>query len=312
MKFTNKLALEKVIEITGAKPKGNLNVEILGLNEVHMVEKGDISFVDHPKYYDKLLHSKADIIIINTENVEIPEGKLLLICDDPFAAFVRLIKHFRPFVASNSCVSESAKIGANTVIQPNSFIGNNVTIGDNCIIHSNVSIYDHVVIGNNVIIQSGCVIGADAYYFQKRDGKYRKFESCGNVIIDNDVEIGALCTIDRGVTSDTKIGEGTKFDNHVQVGHDSVIGKNCLIGCHCSIAGVTVIEDDVVLWAEVAINKDLVVGKGAVVYATSAVGKSVPPGQVVFGIPAIEASKKWREMAALRNLPDILKKLNIE
>ncbi|MDL2238853.1 UDP-3-O-(3-hydroxymyristoyl)glucosamine N-acyltransferase [Bacteroidales bacterium OttesenSCG-928-K22] len=311
MKFTTKVSLEKILEITGATPKGNLDAEILGLNEVHMVEKGDISFVDHPKYYNKILASKADIILINTEDVEVPEGKLLLISEDPFAAFVKLIKYFKPFESSNKNISDSAKIGKNTVIQPNCFVGNNVIIGDNCIIHSNVSIYDDVVIGNNVIIQSGSIIGGDAFYFQKRDGKYRKFETCGNVIIEDDVEIGALCTIDKGVTGDTRIGQGCKFDNHVQVGHDTVIGKNCLIGCHCSIAGVAIIEDDVVVWSKSAINKDLVIGKGAVVLAVSAVDKSVPAGQVVFGVPAIEANKKWRELAALRNLPDILKKLDV-
>ncbi|MDR2084432.1 MAG: UDP-3-O-(3-hydroxymyristoyl)glucosamine N-acyltransferase [Bacteroidales bacterium] len=310
MKFTTNITLETILEITGAKPKGNLNVEILGLNEVHMVEKGDISFVDHPKYYSKILNSKADIILINTEDVEVPEGKLLLISDDPFAAFVRLIKHFKPFVSSDTNVSDTAKIGKGSVIQPNCFVGNNVVIGEGCIIHSNVSIYDDVVIGNNVIIQSGSIIGGDAFYFQKKNGKYRKFETCGNVIIEDDVEIGALCTIDKGVTGDTRIGQGTKFDNHVQVGHDTVIGKNCLIGCHCSIAGVAIIEDDVIVWSKSAINKDLVIGKGAVILATSAVDKSVAPGQVVFGVPAIDAHKKWRELAALRNLPDILKKLD--
>ncbi|MGI6717621.1 MAG: UDP-3-O-(3-hydroxymyristoyl)glucosamine N-acyltransferase [Bacteroidales bacterium] len=310
MKFTEKVTLNDILKIIDAEPIGNLDVEILGINEIHKVNKGDISFVDHPKYYDRMLKSNADIIIINSKDVEVPEGKLLLISDDPFGDFVKIINYYQPFLPSNKNISDSSKIGKGTIIQPSCFIGNNVEIGDNCIIHANVTIYDNVKIGNNVIIHSGSVIGADAYYFQKKNGKYRKFVSCGNVIIEDNVEVGALCTIDRGVTSDTLIGEGTKFDNHVQVGHDSIIGKNCLIGCHSSIAGVTTIEDDVVIWARVAINKDIVIGKGSTVLAMSAVGKNVNPGDIVFGVPAIDHNKKWREMAALKNLPDFMAKFN--
>jgi UDP-3-O-[3-hydroxymyristoyl] glucosamine N-acyltransferase len=123
------------------------------------------------------------------------------------------------------------------------------------------------------------------------------------------VEIGALCTIDKGVSGDTFIGKGTKFDNHVQVGHDTVIGANCLIGAHTAIAGVTRIEDDVIVWAKVAINKDLVIGKGAVILATSAVDKSLAPGGTYFGIPAVEARTRWKELAILRRLPEIYSKL---
>lgn len=310
MKFPVRVSLEKILELTGAEPYGNIAVEICGINEIHTVEHGDICFVDHPKYYDKTLKSNADIIIINTKDVDIPEGKLLLLTEDPFAAYMNIVKYFRPFMPCSSQVSETAKIGEGTVIQPNCFIGNDVVIGKNCIIHSNVSVYDGVTIGDNVIIHSGSVIGADAYYFQKKDGRYRKFESCGSVVIENDVEIGALCTVDRGVSNDTIVGEDTKLDNHVQIGHDSIVGKHCLIGCHTAIAGVTVVEDDVLIWAKVAVNKDIVIGKGSVILATSAVDKSVEPGKVVFGIPAEDASKKWRELAALRNLPDTLKKLN--
>lgn len=311
MKFKGAVPLDLIVEITKAQPKGNLDVKITGINEVHTVEEGDISFVDSPKYYDKMLKSSASVIIINTDEVEIPEGKLLLVSDDPFAAYMSVVEYFMPFTPCSTPISSTAKIGEGTIIQPNVFIGNNAVIGKNCVIHSNVSIYDNCIIGDNVVIHSGCVIGADAYYFQKHDGKYRKFKSCGNVVIGNDVELGALCTIDKGVSNDTTIGDGTKMDNHVQVGHDTVIGKNCLIGCHSSIAGVTIIEDDVVIWAKTAINKDIVVGKGSVILATTAVDKSVKPGKIMFGIPAEEASKRWRELAALRNLPELMRKINL-
>ncbi len=309
MQLNPTLSLSTVADMIESTFSGNPDFIISGINEIHMVQPGDLTFVDHPKYYNKALNSKATTIIINKE-VECPEGKALIFNDDPFAAYVSLVKKLRPFERSSSLISPSASIGEGTIIQPNSFIGNHVTIGENCLIHSNVSIYDHTVIGDNVIIHSGSVIGADAYYFQRKPEGYRKFESCGRVIIGNDVEIGALCAIDKGVSGDTFIGNGTKFDNQVQVGHDTYIGNHCLIGSQCAIAGVTRIEDDVILWGKVAINKDIVIGKGAVLLATSAVDKSLEGGKTYFGVPAQEARKKWRELVALKRLPDILGKLD--
>ena len=308
MKFTSPLTLREVAEYIGATYCGKANFPVSGINEIHMVSPGDLTFVDHPKYYTKALTSQASIVLINKE-VECPEGKALLFHDDPFAAYIMLVRRFMPFVASSAAISNTAVIGEGTVIQPGAFVGNHVQIGKNCIIHSNVSIYDHTVIGDNVVIHANSVLGADAYYFQHKPEGYRKFESCGKVVISNNVEIGALCSIDRGVSGDTFVGIGTKFDNHVQVGHDTKIGANCLIGAHTAIAGVTVIEDDVLIWAKVAINKNLVIGKGAVVLATSAVDKSLPAGGTYFGIPAVEARTRWKELAMLRKLPDLYHKL---
>lgn len=309
MKFDKSYSLHEIAAIIGAEMLGDKNHEITGINEIHMVENGDLTFVDHPKYYDKALKSNASTILIN-KKVDCPEGKALLISDDPFEDYVKLVRKFRTFQASNTNVSSSATIGEGSIIQPTAFIGNHVKIGKNCIIHSNVSIYDHVIIGNDVIIHANSVLGADAYYFQRKPQGYRKLESCGNVVIKDRVEIGALCSIDKGVSGDTIIDEGTKLDNHCQVGHDTYIGKNCLIGSHAAIAGVTIIEDDVILWGRVAINKDIVIGKGAIILATSAVDKSIEGnGKVYFGAPAIDARTKWREMAATRQLPELLKKM---
>ena len=310
MKFDSALTLERVAEIIGCSYDGKPDFLITGLNELHMVEPGDLTFVDHPKYYSRALDSKATTIIINKQ-MSPPEGKALIFSDDPFAAYMTLVRRFRPFEKSNLNISPSAEIGLGTVIQPGAFVGNGVKIGLNCVIHSNVSIYDNCQLGNRVIIHAGSVIGADAYYFQRKPEGYRKFESCGRVVIGDDVEIGALCAIDKGVSGDTTIGNGTKMDNQVQVGHDSYIGKNCLIGAKCAIAGVTRIEDDVILWGLVAVNKDLVIGKGAVLLATSAVDKSLEGGKVYMGSPAIDARRRWRELAAMRRLPDVLDKLHL-
>lgn len=304
MIFPRPYTLLEISDLLNAKFDGDPSFEITGINEIHMVGPGDLTFVDHPKYYDKALNSKATTILINKE-VTRPEGKALIISDDPFRDYVKLANYFRPFEPAQAMVSPTAEIGEGTVIQPGAFIGNHVKIGRNCIIYSNASIYDHSQLGDDVIIHSNTVIGADAYYFQRKPAGYRKLESCGRVVIKDRVEIGALCSIDKGVSADTIIDEGTKFDNHVQVGHDTYIGKNCLIGAHCAIAGVTRIEDDVILWGRVAVNKDLVIGKGAVVLATSAIDKSIEGGKTYFGAPAEEARKKWREMAYIRRLPEL-------
>ncbi|MEA3495400.1 MAG: UDP-3-O-(3-hydroxymyristoyl)glucosamine N-acyltransferase [Bacteroidota bacterium] len=309
MKFNPTLKLKDIAEFINAEFYGEPKFIISGINEIHVVEKGDITFVDHPKYYDKTLNSNASTIIIN-KKVECPKGKALIFSDDPMVDYMKLLKKYRPFEICNNQISESAKIGEGTIIQPGAFVGNNVKIGNNCLIHANVSIYDHSIIGDNVIIHSASVIGADAYYFQKRGEGFLKFESCGRVIIKNNVEIGALCTIDKGVSGDTIIDEHTKMDNHCQVGHDTYVGKRCLIGAYVAIAGVTRIEDDVILWTKASINKDLVIGKGAVVLATSGVDKSLEGGKTYFGIPAIEARKKWKEMAIVRQLPKILDEIN--
>lgn len=301
MKFPRNYSLKEVSELIGQSFIGDANFTVSGINEIHMVEAGDLTFVDHPKYYNKALNSAATTILINKE-VECPEGKALIISETPFDDYMKLVQHFRPFEAAQAMISPSAKIGEGTIIQPGAFIGNHVTIGKNTLIHANVSIYDHTEIGDDVIIHSGAIIGADAYYFQRRPDGYKKFESCGKVILGNRVEIGALCAIDKGVSGDTTIDDGTKLDNHTQIGHDTYIGKNCLIGAHCAIAGVNHIEDDVIIWGRVTMNKDLIIGKGAVILATSGVGKSLEAGKTYFGSPAIEAREMWKEIAILKRL----------
>ncbi|MFZ4462621.1 MAG: UDP-3-O-(3-hydroxymyristoyl)glucosamine N-acyltransferase [Bacteroidales bacterium] len=305
MKFEPVLRLKELASFVGGEFEGDADFIISGLNEIHMVEPGDVTFVDHPKYYDKALNSAATTIIIN-KKVDCPDGKALIFHEKPFDAFIDIIRKYRPFVQSYVNISPSATIGEGTVIQPGAFIGNHVVIGKNCVIHSNASIYDHCILGDEVVVHANSVLGADAFYFQRRPEGYKKFESCGNVILGNRVEVGALCTIDRGVTGDTIISDGTKLDNHCQIGHDTYIGKNCLIGSHAAIAGVTRIEDDVILWGRVAVNKDLVIGKGAVILATSAVDKTLEGGKTYFGTPAEDVRKKWRELASIRQLPELL------
>lgn len=308
MKLTPSKTLKEIASLIGAEFEGNPDFQITGINEIHKVEKGDLTFVDHPKYYDKALSSAATTIIINKQ-VRCPENKALIFSENPFQDYNKLTLYFRPFEKATEQISATARIGEGTILQPGVFVGNHVAIGKNCIIHANVSIYDHCEIGNNVIIHSGTVIGSDAFYMKKENGQYLKWNSCGRVVIHNNVEIGANCTIDRGVSGDTVIGEGTKMDNLIQIGHDTVIGKNCLFASQVGIAGVVIIEDDVILWGQVGVQKDLTIGKGAVVLGQSGLAKSIAGNKIWFGSPVREAREKMKELALIKQLPEIIEKL---
>lgn len=308
MKFPQQHTLKQIATLIDCDYVGNDDFPVLGMNEIHVVTPGDIVFVDHPKYYDKALQSEATIVLIN-KDIPCPEGKALIISDDPFRDFNKLTKHFKPFQSSNKTISNSAKIGVNTTIQPNCFIGNNVVIGDNCIIHSNVSIYDDTIIGNNVTVHANTVLGSSAFYYKNRPEGFDQLISGGRVIIEDSVDLGASCTIDRGVTGDTTIKEGTKIDNQVQIGHDTVIGKKCLIASQVGIAGCTVIEDEVTIWGQVGIISGVTIGKKAELLAKAGVSKSLKGGKRYFGIPADEFRSKYKELAAIKKIPEILEKL---
>ncbi len=311
MQFEKPVSAIWIAEFISANIIGDKEQYATGINEIHKVKPGDISFVDFEKYYDKCLHSAATFIIIDKE-VNAPEGKILLVCADPFSAYVKLVRHFRPFQPSEKHISDTALIGGGTQIQPGVFIGNHVSIGRNCIIHPNVTIYDHTVIGDHVIIQAGAVIGADAFYYKRRKNQefqYDKLESCGRVIIEDYVEIGAGSTIDKGVSGDTIIGEGTKMDNQVHIGHGAVIGRNCLIAAQVGIGGKAVIEDEVILWGQVGVSKDLTIGKGAIVYAQSGVASSIEGAKTYFGSPVDEAKGKMRELNWIKRIPEIWERI---
>ncbi len=301
--------LEIIAQLLHAEFIGEADHLITGINEIHIVEAGDLVFVDHPKYYEKALHSKASTILIN-KLVDCPPGKTLIISEDPFRDYNKLIKHFSPTAYSTHGRSLKPKVGEGTVVMPGVYLGQNVTVGKDCLLFPNVVIYDNCIIGDRVVIHANTVIGSDAFYYKKRKDLLDKLISCGRVVIHDTVEIGSCCTIDRGVSGDTIIGEGTKIDNQVQIGHDTVIGKMCLFASGVGIAGVCVIEDEVTLWGQVGVKSDIRLGKGCVVLAQSGVGDDIPPGKTWFGSPAGEASEKMKELFLVRRIPDILEKLN--
>ena len=312
MNFPAPVTINWIAQLINANVIGDATLQANGINEIHKVEKGNLVFVDHPKYYNTCLQSAASHIIINTSDVQLPEGKTLLVVDQPFEAYLTIVNHFRPFTPAEKAINDTASIGQNTVIMPNVFIGKNVVIGNNCIIYPNVSIMDYTHIGNNVVIQAGTVLGSDAFYYntkKNRDVWYKKMQSCGDVIIQDDVEIGAGCTIDRGVTASTIIGRGTKMDNMVHIGHDTQVGKNCLFAAQVGIAGAVVIEDGVVLWGQVGVSKTLTIAANAVVLAQSGVPGSLEGGKVYFGSPVEDATVKKRELVWVKRIPEMWEKL---
>lgn len=309
MKLFRTHTLAEIAAIIDCPYKGDDTHAVTGINEIHRVDPGDVTFVDHPKYVEKCLASAATTIITNNNELQPPSGKAIIYSEDPFASYNFLARFFMPFEHSNKAVSSSAQIGEGTILQPGVVVGNHVVIGKNCILHANVVVYDHTIIGDNVIIHANSVIGSDAFYMKKNGNAYQRWHSIGRAVIEDDVEIGACCTIDRGVSADTIIGQGTKMDNHIHVGHDSVIGKHCLFAAQVGIAGVVDIEDEVILWGQVGVSKDLTIGKGAVVYAQSGVPKSLDAGKVYFGSPVGEARHKMKELAAAKYLPELVQKM---
>ena len=300
MTFNHPQTLKDISELIGAQMVGDENLHVLGTNEIHRVKAGEIVFVNHPKYYDKALKSAATVILID-KVVNCPEGKALLVSDDPFRDFNKINTHFTRIYNFTEELHD-LEVGEGTRIHPSAVIGNEVKIGKNCIIFPNVVIGDRTIIGDNVVIQSGTVLGGDAFYYRKLNGNFDRLISVGNVIIEDNVEIGNNCTIDRGVTDSTVIGEGSVLDNQIQIGHDTVIGKKCLIASQTGIAGCCVIEDEVTIWGQVGMASGNRVGKGAVLLGKTGVNKDLEGGKTYFGQLAEEFREYLRKEVKLKNL----------
>ena len=300
MTFKSPQTLKTIAELIGAKYVGDENFQIFGTNEIHRVKKGEIVFVNHPKYYDKALHSEATIILIDKE-VACPEGKVLLVSDDPFRDFNKINDHFTG-IQTFETTGNNLSIGENCKIHPSVIIGNDVKIGENCMIFPNVVIGDRTVIGNNCIIQAGTVLGGDAFYYNKNADGYRKMLSVGNVILEDEVEIGVNCCIDRGVTDSTIIKKGSKLDNLIQIGHDTVLGERTLVASGAMIAGCCIIEDDVQVWGQVGMASGKRVGKGAVLLGKTGVNRDLEGGKTYFGSLAEEFREYLKKEVKLKNL----------
>lgn len=306
MDFPSPISVKDIAQKVNATIIGTETLMAKGINEIHQVRPGDITFVDVEKYYKKALNSDASVILIN-QKTKCPKGKALLVCDDPFQAYNGLVLEYRPFEPLRQNISDTAEIDPSTIIEPGAMIGHHVKIGKNGYIQANAIIAEHTIIGDNVTVQSGAIVGTDAFYFKKTDAAYTRWRSGGRVILENNVEIGAGCTINKGVSDDTVIGAGTKFDCQVHIGHDVVVGKNCLFAAQVGIGGNTTVGDEVVMYGQVGIAQNLKIGDKAIILAKSGVSKDLEGGKVYFGYPAGEARTTYRELAALRHLPEFFK-----
>jgi UDP-3-O-[3-hydroxymyristoyl] glucosamine N-acyltransferase len=310
MTFSAPISIQTLATTIGATAiLGKTDAMALGINEIHHVRVGDITFSDVQKYFAKALKSAATILILNESVAEIPDGKTILVHPKPFEAYDQIVRLHRPFtplstgvLAGGNLVASSATIHPTAILEANVVIGNHVTIGANTYIQANAVIHDHCVIGENCQIGAGVLIGTDAFYFKKTSEGMQKWRSGGRVVIENNVDIGAGTTINKGVSSDTVIGAGTKIDCQVHIGHDAKIGKNCLIAAQAGVSGNSVLEDDVVLYGQVGIAQNLCIGKGAVVLAKSGVSKNLEGGKAYFGYPAQEATEAYKDLANLRRL----------
>ncbi len=310
MKFDKPISIQKIADRLKAEIIGDNTLNALGINEIHHVRAGDITFSDVKKYFKKALNSAATFILLNEIPDNIPEGKVVLIHPQPFEAYDSLVRQQRPFDPLSIDVADSAAIHPNVIFEPNVVIGNHVRIGSGSYIQANAVIHDFTVIGKNVMIGAGTLIGTDAFYFKHmtvadadESGKgYKKWRSGGRVVIEDNVDIGAGCTINKGVSSDTIIGEGTKIDCQVHIGHDAQIGKNCLIAAQTGISGNTVVEDEVIIYGQVGIAQNLRIGKKAVILAKSGVSKDLAGDKTYFGCPAQEVREAYKELAILRQL----------
>lgn len=303
MKFPHPIPVKQLAEQYGAEIIGNEALQATGINEIHQVETGDITFVDVKKYFDKSLKSAASIIILN-EKVECPEGKALLLCDKPFEVYNAIVLAHRPLIPVKQPMSETAEIHPTAVIESNVIIGHHVKIGANSFIQANTTIAEHTIIGERVVIQANSIIGSDAFYFKRTEEGYLPWRSGGRVIIEDDVQIGAGCTINKGVSSDTLIGKGSKLDCQVHIGHDVKVGQRCLFAAQVGIGGNTIIGDEVILYGQVGIAQNVTIGDKVIVLAKAGVSKSLDAGKAYFGLPANESRVAYKELAALRHLPE--------
>lgn len=306
MKFPTPIPVTELAQRFDAQLIGDKTLFATGINEIHKVKSGDIVFADVSKYFNKCIQSAATIILL-PQAAKCPAGKVILVVENPFEVYDTLVREHRPFRPISATISPDAIIGEGTIIEPNAIIAANVSIGKNCHIQANVVISAYSVIGDHVTIQAGSIIGTDAFYFKKKGDTYQPFCSGGRVVIEDNVQIGAGCTINKGVSGDTIIGAGSKLDCQVHLGHGVVLGKNCLLAAQVGIGGKTVLGDNVVLYGQVGVAQNITIGDNVVVLAKSGISKKLESNKTYFGYPAGEVRVKYRELAALRHLPDFYK-----
>ncbi len=322
-----------IADLIDAEIFGDENAKVSNIATIESAKKGDLTFIANKKYL-KYINSTGATAVILEKYIE-GSNVTQLVTPNPYLAYAKILTFFTKrevkhcginsgaVIAENTkfknrdnvtiypfvFIDENVSIGENVIIYPNVFIGRDSVLGDNCIIYSNVSIYHNTKIGNNVTIHSGTVVGSDGFGYAKDGEKYFKIPQIGNVVIEDDVEIGAGCTIDRGALNSTIIKKGTKIDNLVQIAHNVEIGENSAIVAQVGISGSSKLGKNVVLAGQVGVAGHLKIGNNVTVGAQSGIGKSVPDNKILSGSPAIEHSKWLKWAITYKDLPDLIKRV---
>ncbi|MFY8064893.1 MAG: UDP-3-O-(3-hydroxymyristoyl)glucosamine N-acyltransferase [Flavobacterium sp.] len=331
MKFT----AAQIAGILEGEVIGNPDALVFKLAKIEEGTEGSLTFLANPKYVNFIYTTQATITIVDNDFV--PENELsttLIKVEDAYQSFSKILEYYNQvklmksgieqpsvisenvtygeqlYLGSFSYVGKNVTIGNNVKIYPNCFIGDNVSIGDNCIFFAGVKIYSETEIGNNCNFHSGCVVGSDGFGFAPtEDGTFSKIPQIGNVIIEDDVEIGANTTIDRATLGTTLIRKGVKLDNHIHIAHNVEIGENTVIAAQTGIAGSTKIGSNCLIGGQVGIAGHLTIGNNVRVQAQSGIGKNIPDGEIIQGSPAFNYSDFSKSYVHFRNLPKIVSDL---
>jgi UDP-3-O-[3-hydroxymyristoyl] glucosamine N-acyltransferase len=328
------LKLQDIAKRLQCRLEGDGTIEIARVAGIEHAQPGDLTFVASPKYQPFLKTTRASAVIVSTDTPRNGVSLAILRSDHPALAFaqaVRLLVQVIPpprgidrtsSIAADATlgtdvsigpfvtVGAGASIGDRTVIFPNVVVGPGAHVGDDCVIHSHASIRERVQIGNRVVLQDGAVVGGDGFGFVKQaDGSHLKIPQHADVVIEDDVELGANTTVDRPAVGETRIRAGTKIDNLVQIGHGVLVGRRALFAAQVGIAGSTVIEDDVVLAGQVGVNGHIRVGTGVVATGQTGVTASVEAGEMVSGCPVMPNRDWVKSSAVFRQLPELKKRV---
>lgn len=321
--------LDALAAAVGGTVVGDGSTEITGVAGIREARPGELTFLANPRYEPYLETTHASAVIVAEDHRGL--GKPLILNPHPYLAFLKAVRFFqgdepRPepgihpsaIVAADASVDATASVGPHVVIEsgarvgplawigPGCYVGAGASIGPETRLHPNVTVREECVLGARVIVHSGAVIGSDGFGFVRDGDVYHKLPQVGNVVVEDDVELGACVTIDRATMGTTRIGQGSKIDNLVQIAHNVQIGRNCIIVAQVGISGSTSIGENVVLAGQVGIVGHIEIGAGAQVGAKSGVSKSVKPGERIFGYPALPVGQAMRIEASLRRLPELI------
>lgn len=326
----------QIAMMIGGKVEGNPDVSVASFGKIEEAKAGQLAFLANPKYEEYLYSTHASIIIVNdTLELKQPVTATLIKVTDAYTSFAVLLDKYQQiqrqqlsgiqqpvyidatakigdnvFIGAFAYLGESVIVADGAKIYPNVYLGNNVSIGENAVIHPGVKIYHDCVIGKNVVIHAGTIIGSDGFGFAPQaDGSFKKIPQIGNVIIEDNVEIGANATIDRATMGSTLIKSGAKLDNLLQIGHNAEVGNNTIIAAQSGISGSTKVGNNVMIGGQAGVVGHITIGDGAKINAQSGVSKSLEPGKTVTGSPAYEFTAALRSQATSRKLPDLEKRI---